>query len=117
MQRCPKCGRTFENDTQKFCTHDGGRLETGDLSERGQAPTTYDLNQTVRTDPFDPEETVTRMPDLNKTIASLPTSEIRGKETGPARAPPTPAAAAAARASTSATGPGAARAAADRRLL
>ncbi len=87
MLQCPKCGRTYETDTQKFCTHDGGRLGPYD---RSSAPTSYDLNQTVRTDPFDPEATVTRMPDLNKTVASLPTSEIRPKETGPAAAPPTP---------------------------
>ena len=85
MLQCPKCGRTYETDTQKFCTHDGGRLGPYD---RSSAPTSYDLNQTVRTDPFDPEATVTRMPDLGKTVASLPTSEIRPKETGPAAAPP-----------------------------
>ena len=87
MLQCPKCGRTYETDTQKFCTHDGGRLTSYD---RASAPTSYDLNQTVRTDPFDPEATVTRMPDLGKTIASAPTSEIRPKETGPAAAPPPP---------------------------
>jgi hypothetical protein len=87
MLQCPKCGRTYETDTQKFCTHDGGRLTPYD---RASAPTSYDLNQTVRTDPFDPEETVTRMPDLGKTIASAPTSEIRPKETGPATVPPPP---------------------------
>ena len=87
MLQCPKCGRTYETDTQKFCTHDGGRLGPYD---RSSAPTSYDLNQTVRTDPFDPEATVTRMPDLNKTVASLPTSEIRPKETGPAAVPPQP---------------------------
>jgi hypothetical protein len=89
MLRCPKCGRTYENETQKFCTHDGGRLSPYDEAA-SQAPTAYDLSQTVRTDTdtFDPEATVTRMPDLNKTIASAPTSEIRSKETGPAAAPP-----------------------------
>ncbi|HJU56549.1 MAG TPA: hypothetical protein VJ715_18330 [Pyrinomonadaceae bacterium] len=88
MLQCPKCGRTYETDTQKFCTHDGGRLTPFD---RASAPTSYDLNQTVRTDAFDPEETVTRMPDLGKTVASAPpTSEIRPKETGPAAVPPQP---------------------------
>lgn len=87
MQRCPKCGRTYEHDTQKFCTHDGGRLAPDDPAA---APTTYDLNQATLTDPFDPEATVTRMPDLNRTIASAPTSEIRSKDTGPAIPPATP---------------------------
>src|SRR5437588_2958919 len=87
MQKCTKCGRTYESDTQKFCTHDGGRLEP-DAPASSQAPTAYDLNRTIRTDPFDPEATVPRVPDLNKTVASLPTSEIRSKDTGPASPPP-----------------------------
>jgi hypothetical protein len=90
MLRCPKCGRTYETDTQKFCTHDGGRLAVDDSPASSQAPTAYDLNQTVRTDAFDPEATVTRMPDLNKTIAAAPTSEIRSKDTGPAAVPTPP---------------------------
>lgn len=91
MQRCTKCGRTYENDTQKFCTHDGGRLVTDDASARGQAPTTYDLNQSAPLDQYDPEATVQRMPpDLNKTVMSSPTSEIRSKDTGPTATPPPP---------------------------
>jgi cytoskeletal protein RodZ len=91
MRKCPKCGRTYENDTQKFCTHDGGRLELDNQLASAQAPTTYDLNQATLADPHDPEATVTRMPDLNKTIMSAPTSEIRSKDTGPAVPPPLPA--------------------------
>jgi hypothetical protein len=90
MLRCPKCGRTYETDTQKFCTHDGGRLAVDDSPPSSMAPTAYDLNQTVRTDAFDPEATVTRFPDLNKTVAAAPTSEIRSKDTGPAATPPPP---------------------------
>jgi hypothetical protein len=90
MLRCPKCGRTYETDTQKFCTHDGGRLAVDDSPPSSMAPTAYDLNQTVRTDAFDPEATVTRLPDLNKTVAAAPTSEIRSKDTGPAATPPPP---------------------------
>ena len=95
MLHCPKCGRTYETDTQKFCTHDGGRLATGELSPgnqvpSNQAPTAYDLNQTVLNDPFDPEATVLR-PDLNKTVTSLPTSEIRPRGTGPTPQQPPPA--------------------------
>ena len=86
MQKCPKCGRTYENDTQKFCTHDGGRLELDVSAANAQAPTTYDLNS--HADAYDPEATITRLPDLNKTIMSSPTSEIRSKDTGPAVPPP-----------------------------
>jgi hypothetical protein len=89
MLHCPKCGRTYETDTQKFCTHDGGRLTpTGQLASP-EAPTAYDLGQTVLNDPFDPEATVLR-PDLNKTVTSAPTSEIRPRGTGPAPPPPQP---------------------------
>jgi hypothetical protein len=83
MLHCPKCGRTYETDTQKFCTHDGGRLAPGEQTPSNQAPTAYDLGQTVLNDPFDPEATVMR-PDLNKTVTSAPTSEIRARGTGPA---------------------------------
>jgi hypothetical protein len=87
MLHCPKCGRTYETDTQKFCTHDGGRLSPDNQPAGSDAPTAYDLNQTVLNDPFDPEATVMR-PDLNKTITSAPTSEIRSRGTGPAPQPP-----------------------------
>jgi hypothetical protein len=87
MLHCTKCGRTYETDNQKFCTHDGGRLVPEDQSASSNAPTAYDLNRTVLTDPFDPEATVMR-PDLNKTITSAPTSEIRPRGTGPAPTPP-----------------------------
>ena len=87
MLHCPKCGRTYETDTQKFCTHDGGRLTPDEQTAGNQAPTAYDLGQTVLNDPFDPEATVMR-PDLNKTVTSAPTSEIRPRGTGPAPPPP-----------------------------
>ncbi len=87
MLHCPKCGRTYETDTQKFCTHDGGRLAQDNQPAGDEAPTAYDLGQTVLNDPFDPEATVLR-PDLNKTVTSLPTAEIRPRGTGPAPQPP-----------------------------
>src|SRR5918911_4613865 len=74
MQRCPKCGRTYENDAQKFCTHDGGRLEHYVPPPSNQGATAYDLNQTIRTNPYDPEATAPQMPDLNRTVAYIPTS-------------------------------------------
>lgn len=40
MKRCPKCGRTFTKDAQKFCTHDGGAL----------VPSAIDPNATVQGD-------------------------------------------------------------------
>jgi len=40
MKRCPKCGRTYTKDEQKFCTHDGGTL----------VPSAIDPNTTVSSD-------------------------------------------------------------------
>lgn len=69
MKRCPKCNRTFETNTQKFCTHDGGLLflidnDLGDTVQFDSAkvrdavskPTTRDLGE--QQPQFDPEATV-----------------------------------------------------------
>lgn len=45
MLRCPKCNRTYLDDMQKFCTHDGGRL-VPDVDK----PKSFDPNATVTTD-------------------------------------------------------------------
>lgn len=42
MKSCPKCNRTFPDETQKFCTFDGGLLISAQ---------TFDPNATVRTTP------------------------------------------------------------------
>ena len=90
MLRCPKCNRTYQDDMQKFCTHDGGRL----------------VPDIEREKPFDPNATVTAgssnldipsfMPaterDLEATLVTPPnrsavsapsTSEFRSSETSP----------------------------------
>lgn len=104
MKRCPKCNRTYTNDAQKFCTHDGGLLLTDAEPER-QA---FDPNATILTDaptlitdaPGQPSSTpLPTMPvrppaqdlDLNKTIAGGPpppqTADFRRGDTGPASRP------------------------------
>lgn len=80
MQRCLKCKRTYPDETQKFCTFDGGRLVVD-----SEAPTNYDLSQTIRTD-VPPENLGATIlgsaPDLTRTVAGPPppttpsTSEI-----------------------------------------
>ncbi len=90
MKRCPKCNRTYPDDNQKFCTVDGGRLES--VTDAGS---NYNLGPTVITNQADlnlppepkPAAPTPPAPDLNKTIASLPpppTGEIRTGDTGPA---------------------------------
>lgn len=87
MKSCPKCNRTFAEDNQKFCTFDGGLLETAQ-------------------EPFDPETTIASvsanrgftssetqgdnpagnpLPDFNSTVATSPSSQtaVFPKNTGP----------------------------------
>ncbi len=78
MLRCPKCNRTYQDDMQKFCTHDGGRL-VPDVDR----PKTFDPNATVTTDAstlgYSSDQPTSK--DLGATIAgSMP----------PVPAPPVP---------------------------
>jgi hypothetical protein len=96
MQRCPKCGRTYQDDNQKFCTFDGGRLEQPSASE--SAPTVVDLNKTMQSSfpssqpPPPPGSTapIVPPPDLDRTVMggrSTPTSEFQSHPTGPTQGP------------------------------
>jgi flagellar basal body-associated protein FliL len=99
MQRCPKCGRTYQDDNQKFCTFDGGRLEQPSASE--SAPTVVDLNKTMQAGfppppPPPPQQQpgstapIVPPPDLNRTVMggpSTPTSEFQSHPTGPTQGP------------------------------
>ena len=94
MQQCPKCGRTYQDDSQKFCTFDGGRL--GDASASGGAPTVIDLNKTVQANfppppPAQPGVTAPiTPPDLGRTMAGgppTPTTEFQSHVTGPTQGP------------------------------
>lgn len=91
MVRCPKCNRTYENDSQKFCTRDGGRLvvvETGSANFNPNATmvsgaTPFDPNATMVSSPSNPN--VSQPPfDPNATVISPPTPS-------PQPAPPIPA--------------------------
>lgn len=69
MKRCPKCNRTFPDESQKFCTVDGGLLISDPV---------FDPNMTIRATAADvapppqPNATTSReLPDLNATIASM----------------------------------------------
>src|SRR6185503_13471778 len=99
MRRCPKCNRTYQTDTQKFCTHDGGLLFDIDpgLSETVQfdstkirdavaKPTTRDLDAKLPAQ-FDPEATViSSAADGEATIISSgrrddETVQVKGRDT------------------------------------
>lgn len=86
MLRCPKCNRTYENDAQKFCTRDGGRLIVVETETPGFNPNatmvsqpSFDPNKTVVSQlepPFDSNKPNTSQPqplfDPNKTAVSEP---------------------------------------------
>ena len=86
MKRCPKCNRSFPEDSQKFCTVDGGLLI---------AEPAFDPSATMRATSADlglPTETLSsqaatsrKLPNMADTILSTgPTA------TGPASTPPPP---------------------------
>ena len=94
MKRCPKCNRTFPEETQKFCTVDGGLLITDP---------TFDPNVTVRAtsaelraqQPQQPQQppydkaTSRELPDMSETIAIQPNAPtaVFPRPTGPTGSP------------------------------
>jgi hypothetical protein len=86
MKRCPKCSRTFPDESQKFCTVDGGLLISDPV---------FDPNVTIRATAADVEPprrpqqdiaaTSRELPDLNATIATLPNAPTVAfpRNTGP----------------------------------
>jgi hypothetical protein len=86
MKRCPKCSRTFPDESQKFCTVDGGLLISDPV---------FDPNVTVRATAADmapppqPQQdsaaTSRELPDLNATIATVPNAPTIAfpRNTGP----------------------------------
>jgi hypothetical protein len=66
MKRCPKCNRTYPTDSQKFCTRDGGLLETVADSLAATGPINAPPAGQVDTgplQPFDPYKTVFSQPE------------------------------------------------------
>lgn len=93
MKRCPKCNRTFETDTQKFCTHDGGLLfliepalsetmqfDSAKVRDAVAKPTTRDL-EAQKLPEFDPEATVV------SSRADEGTREVNPRDTGELASP------------------------------
>ncbi|HKP38036.1 MAG TPA: hypothetical protein VJT71_14360 [Pyrinomonadaceae bacterium] len=98
MRRCPKCNRTYQTDTQKFCTHDGGLLfdfdpdlketvqfDSNKIRDAVAKPTTRDLDAQLPAQ-FDPEATiVTPAGDPEATFISSgrddQTVQVKGRDT------------------------------------
>lgn len=95
MKRCPKCNRTFPEESQKFCTVDGGLL---------MAVPNFDPSATMRatsadlglpTEVFSSEHAATsrKLPDMAETILSSPAPAPTTSETptsAPLPPPPQP---------------------------
>lgn len=87
MKRCPKCNRTFPEDSQKFCTVDGGLL----ITEQNFDPnvtiraTSSEMGLPEQESPLQPAPTSRELPDLGATIA-IPSAASAGtpRPTSPA---------------------------------
>ena len=87
MKRCPKCSRTFPDDSQKFCTLDGGLLVTADKPFDPNATMQGSANLAVPTAPPADQPASNRPPDLNETIAGAAPTVVFPKQTGPTGLP------------------------------
>jgi len=90
MKRCPKCNRTFAEDNQKFCTFDGGLLETAQEPFDPEATiASISANRGIpSSEPFGEKPSSGPSPDLNATVATSPSAQTAGfpTKTGPAGA-------------------------------
>jgi hypothetical protein len=85
MKRCPKCNQTYQDDTQKFCTVDGGLLVTADKPFDPNATIAGSANLALPVAP-PPESPVSNRPqDFSATIATPSTAPtaVLPKKTGP----------------------------------
>lgn len=93
MRRCPKCGRTFTKDTQKFCTFDGGALITAAIDPnptiRPDAPDEKALGAPTRTISQDLLRPSSRPIDPYATTVGVKpsTDELRQADAGPGSQP------------------------------
>jgi len=102
MKRCPKCNRTYQTDTQKFCTHDGGALfvvdpesetvqfDSSKVRDAVAKPTTRDLAE-QKPAGFDPEATVVSAPrdeSSTTTVISRNTRDIALSQATRTQEPP-----------------------------
>jgi hypothetical protein len=78
MKRCPKCSRTFPDESQKFCTFDGGLLRADqpafdpNLTVRATSKELLDPSASTEHDASEAKTSV-RLRSLNETITSFGT--------------------------------------------
>lgn len=83
MKRCPKCNHTYPDDTQKFCTLDGGLLVAGDKPFDPNATIQGSANLAMPVEPPPESPASSRPQDFNATIASTAPTAVLPKKTGP----------------------------------
>jgi hypothetical protein len=71
MKRCPKCSRTFPDESQKFCTVDGGLLISDPVFDPSETIRATAADMSSFEPPQDVAATSRELPDLNATIAQL----------------------------------------------
>src|SRR6266480_1460651 len=91
MKRCPKCNRTFPDESQKFCTVDGGLLIGAPAFDPNATmrATSAELGVHTPDVPRDNAATGRDLPDLNATIAasSVAPTAVFPRNTAPTSAP------------------------------
>lgn len=93
MKRCPKCNRTFPEESQKFCTVDGGLLMAVPNIDPSATMRATSADLGLPTETFSSEHAATsrKLPDMAETIlSSAPTSNPLPRE-APTSAPLPPA--------------------------
>jgi hypothetical protein len=97
MRRCPKCGRTFDNDRQKFCTLDGTGLLDVDVLNEAESQR-VEQGETIRIDSAglnsaELNDEMTKIISREPPAQSLPSFDpyktaVSSSPTPPAAAPP-----------------------------
>lgn len=85
MKRCPKCSRSYPDDSQKFCTLDGGLLVTADKPFDPNATLQGSANLAVPVEPAPQTPVSDRPGDFGATVAlpSTAPTAVLPKHTGP----------------------------------
>ena len=85
MKRCPKCNRTFPEESQKFCTVDGGLLMAVPNFDPSATMRTTSADLGLPTEVFSSEQAATsrKLPDMADTILSTPPPASPAPPTAP----------------------------------
>src|SRR5882724_3122114 len=83
MKRCPKCGRSFPDENQKFCTIDGGLLVAAEKPFDPNATIQGPPRRAIPVEPQAGKPVSNELPDFEETIAASAPTVVFPKQTGP----------------------------------